>query len=670
MALMLCQLLIATNTHATNTWAAAASATSYSIVLASAPGKNLKWAPEKSHLFKGRTIYVERTMIKNAPWERLYLGFFDSRKQAASPLKKIQQIYPGAWIQQSPTKNTTVLVRPGTSDTRIKTALQTNTSSLTKKQLSDKQLDSLMQRARQDFKNKRYSSAIRYLIALLSAGEHQHSRDALELLGLARQRKGQKSHAVDAYEKYLARYPDGDTSDRVRQRLAGLLTAASTPDKVRMSTVEDRREFTSYGSLAQFYRSNTTAIDNAGSTTTQQQLTTFLDLTTQQRTTNFDHRYQFTADHNVDFIDSSDDSEFRFVETYYEISDRKTGTSGRIGRQPLRIGGTLRRFDGLSAGYQFTPEMRLNIVAGLPIDIDNKSSFNKHKTFYGLTYEIGTLFDHWDINLFYFDQQVDGLTDRNSAGTEVRYRDKTKSLFGMIDYDIFYDEVNIFQLNASILLEHGRTAYMNAFLHKTPLLSTSNALIGRQERTIEELKTVLNIEQIYQLARDRTTDSQTVTLGGSQPLSKKYQVTADITFARVGDTIASGGVPATTATDTDYFISTQLVGNSLLRKYDTGVLGLRYYSTTLSDTTSLIVNARFPVTRHWRINPRLQFNIRKSSDGRSQKKLRAIFKTDYRYLNKARFDLELGYDEISEDNNGQSLDINNLFFMLGYRWDF
>lgn len=560
----------------------------------------------------------------------------------------------------------TTEVKPASSNTDLKTALATSSSTL-----SEQQLSSLMQRARQDFKSKRYSSAIRYLTAVIAAGETQYSREALELLGQARQRKGQRAHAVDIYQQYLALYPDGEASDRVRQRLAGLLTASRTPrEKTRMSTVEEHDEITSYGSLAQTYRSNTAKIDGIGSVETLFQLLTFIDLTTLQRSAKFDHRYQFTSDHAYDFIDSDDNSEFRFIETYYDFSFRKTGSSGRFGRQTLRVGGILQRFDGLSAGYQFTPKMRLNVLGGFPVEIDNKSSINKHKTFYGITFETGTFLQHWDMNLFYFDQQVDGLTDRNSVGTELRYRDKRKSLFSMIDYDIFYKEVNILQLNANILFDHGRAAYMNAFLRKAPLLSTSNALIGQQQRSIEELKQVLNIEQIYQLARDRTANSHTVTIGGSQPLSKKFQLGADITFSRLGDTVASGGVPATVDTGTDYFLSTQLVGNNLLQKYDTGVLGLRYYSTAASDTTSVIINTRFPLSRNWRINPRLQFDIRKFNNGRTQNKLRAILKTDYRYLNKARFDFELGYDKTSEEDNGASLSNNNLFFMLGYRWDF
>lgn len=682
--LIACALLLLSQLSVPGNAVAADASARYSIVLASAPGKNLKWEPPERQLFDGYTLYVEQATIKGSPWERLCLGFFSPRKDASSILKEVQQVYPGAWVQKVSTKNILSTIYSPTDPAATASTLSATTSKLEKavtggtSSLTEKQLDSLMQRAKTDFKNKNYTSAIRYLKALIAAGEHRYSREALELLGLARQRKGQKTHAVDSYEKYLTLYPEGEGSDRVRQRLAGLLTAARAPrKKIHMSSDEENDEVITNGSLSQFYRANRASTDGIGGITTLSQLFTFLDLTTVQRSGKYDHRYQFTSDHTYDFLSSSDGSEFRFIETYYELSSRKTGSSGRLGRQAIRTGGILKRFDGLTFGYQFTPEIRLNVLGGLPVDVDNKTSINKSRSFYGFIFETGTFLEHWDMNLFYFDQEVDGLTDRRSTGADVRYRDKTKALFAVIDYELFYKEINLLQLNANILFDHGRSAYMNAFIRKLPMLATSNALTGRPEESLEEMQKNLNVEQIYQLARDRTANSQSTTVGGTQGLSEKFQLSGDITVSHIDGTVATAadalvpaGIPATEETGPDYFISTQLVGNSLFLERDTAVLGIRYYQTEPSDTISFIINSRFPLTRNWRINPRLQYDIRKLSNGDKQEKLRARLKTDYRYLSKLRFDFEVGYDESTENDNQLDLGSNNLFFTLGYRWDF
>jgi len=643
----------------------------YSLVLASASGTNLKWAPNNNKIFSGKSFYIEKIKKNGTNWERLNLGFFKNRQQAISMKKNASKIFPGAWVIKTPSgaKKHIIYTVP-ISSKKSKNRKSTSARSTT---LSDKQLNSLMARARTDFKNEKYSSAIRYLNALVSAGNHRHTEQAWELLGLARQRKGQKIHAVANYKKYLKLYPDSPGSNRVRQRLAGLLTAASGPrKKIKLETKHKENKLETYGSLSQFYRSNTTKIDNTESIKTLSQLITFADITTLHRTSNFDHQYQFTSDHNYDFINDSetDESEFRFIETYYELSYRKTGSSGRLGRQALRIGGVINRFDGISAGYQFTPDMRLNILAGYPVEVDNKNSINSDKTFYGLTYETGTFLNNWRMNLFYFDQKYNDFKDRSSIGTEVYYRDTKKSLFGMVDYNLLYNELNNLQLNANILMKQGRTAHINAFMRNTPVLSTSNALIGLQDTSLDSLIDTLNIEQIYQLAQDRTANNQTITAGASQRINIKFQATADITFSKTDATVASGGVPAIPDTGTEYFIGTQLVGNNLLVERDTGVLGFRYSSTKPSNTVSLIANTRFPISRDWRINPRLQYDFRNLSGSHSQHKVRAILRTDYTYINKVRFDFEIGYDQTDTDNSGQSTESSNLFFTLGYRWNF
>jgi len=73
------------------------------------------------------------------------------------------------------------------------------------------------------------AGAIRIYTKVLQSPQHEYSRAALEYLGLARERKGQLAHAKALYKDYLTRYPEGQDADRVRQRLAGLLTARDTP---------------------------------------------------------------------------------------------------------------------------------------------------------------------------------------------------------------------------------------------------------------------------------------------------------------------------------------------------------------------------------------------------------------------------------------------------------
>ena len=293
-AVFLFLLIVAVESHAANK-----SSGSFVIVLASAPGTNLNWKPKKNPLFKGRTIYVTQTTVKGKPWERLNLGFFSSRQKAVLVMNDVQAQYPGAWLREVTADEVRsasgkALAKPAAKPAPKPAAAIANTSTLT-----DEQLDSLMQRAKNDFKSNNYSQAIRYLKAIIAAGDHKYSMEALELLGLSRQRKGQNAHAARIYREYLEKYPESEGAVRVSQRLTGLMTATQEPrEKIHMEAEAKPVSKTSvFGSFSQYYRRDRAEADDLDeSVTTLSQLITFLDLTALHQSSRLDHRFQFVAD--------------------------------------------------------------------------------------------------------------------------------------------------------------------------------------------------------------------------------------------------------------------------------------------------------------------------------------------------------------------------------------
>jgi TolA-binding protein len=88
-----------------------------------------------------------------------------------------------------------------------------------------------MDEGRAALRHNNLGGAIQLFTKVLRYPENQYSAEAQELLGLARQKNGQLGDARAEYEDYLARYPSGEHSERVRQRLAGIVTANSEPSK-------------------------------------------------------------------------------------------------------------------------------------------------------------------------------------------------------------------------------------------------------------------------------------------------------------------------------------------------------------------------------------------------------------------------------------------------------
>jgi len=658
-----------------------AAVSKYSIVLASSPAARSNWSIDKHPLFEGRYVYISRIHLQGKDWQRLNIGFYDDRKQASVELNRIRSLYSDAWLHEvsqteieqaekshlyAPAK--TVLAAAG--NVPVSQDGEEKISGMT-----DENLQKIMRDAKSAYKKQDYSKAIRLFSAVISAGDSAHSQEALELLGLSRQRNGQKAHAASIYRQYLQSYPDSEGANRVLQRLNGLMTeTTSRKQDVNMAADEEQDDpgvFLAYGSISQYYRHDQISIDGVGDSTRQSLLSSYADATAIYRKRDTEHTVQAVVSNNYDFIEDRDTpSTNRIYEMYYQASSRNNGNFLKLGRQKLRVGAALNRFDGLALGYQISPDYHITLLGGAPVEIDNKTSINDHKVFYGLVFDTGTFLRNWNANLFHFHQTVDGINDRTDTGVELFYRDAANLFYGLVDYESQYNVINTININANTQLSQDLSLHMTAYMLQTPLMSTSNALIGQSVTSIEELQKTMNIEQIRQLARDRTSKSQTATVGATKQLNKNYQVNIDITAASNDGTVASGGVAAQPSTGTNTFLSGQLVANSLFTLSDTIVFGFRYYQTNLSDTTTLLLNTRFPITRLWRINPRLQLDHRERSSGGAQDKVRLYLKTDYTASRKARFDFEIGYDDVSDDTNNQDLNSNSLYYMLGYRLDF
>ena len=110
-------------------------------------------------------------------------------------------------------------------------------------------------------RKERNGEAIAKFKEILSLPENEHSASAQEFLALAYQRNNDSVQAKAEYEDYLARYPTGEGSERVRQRLSGLLTATGemTPELKAATSGSGKsrgdvpQTWTLSGSVSQFY---------------------------------------------------------------------------------------------------------------------------------------------------------------------------------------------------------------------------------------------------------------------------------------------------------------------------------------------------------------------------------------------------------------------------------
>lgn len=381
--------------------------------------------------------------------------------------------------------------------------------------------------------------------------------------------------------------------------------------------------------------------------------------------TNFDSTYNYTV-----YDDHTIDNEWRLSSLHLAFNLKHSNTDLILGRQFANSGGVLGRFDGIWLGQRVSPRWRISIYAGYPVDLFGVLPIDEtDRHFAGISFDMGRFANTWDFNLFAISQQINGIVDRQAIGGEIRFSNRKRSHLLLLDYDTSYNSVNTFVLSSNWVLPARFTFNLLLDSRTIPTLATSNALWGRPESGIDELLMIMTEDEIRQLARDRTTRGNTITVGLSRPIGNNYQLTTEFTRFDQTDMIASGGVAAIDYGGVQNIAKLTFIGSGMFKKGDLSIISLRHTSSDTISANSLDMNVRYPLTRAWRTGPTLYIeraNNRASLDTLTIKPSLGI---DYRWLNNITFDVSLSYVYINVTDPGGN-DSRDTLFRLGYRYDF
>lgn len=626
-------------------------------------------------LLRRYRLYVDIYKTHGKVWYRLRLGFFESRDAAKRIQAALSASFPNSWVSlvsqaERNASAATAIYLNGAQAVHV--AQSASHPSPASSQGGDR-LASLMERARRAMAQGNYDFAVKAYTEILQYPNNRYSQAAQEYLGLARERKGQIAHAKAEYEKYLTLYPKGQGADRVRQRLAGLLTARKPPpNKLRQVSPEPKQAavWDTFGSFSQYYRRDVSQTDNAGQQVNLSMLSSFLDVMSRRTGSAVEVRTRFTGGYDRDFLDSRF-NQTRITSLYAAVSDRRLGIGGRVGRQSLSSGGVLGRFDGMTLGYQISPRLKLNAVAGFPVEINTIDRIYTDKRFYGTSVDVGTFANGVNVNTYFIQQTAHGVLDRRAVGTELRYSQANRSLFATIDYDIYFKSVNTLFAFGNWVFPDDTSVNFTVDMRKSPVLTASNALVGQSVSSVTDLQPLFTEQQIKQLAKDRTAQSRTYTLGVTRPINRTLQMSANVTMTHLSGTPASGGVAAIDGTGNDVYYNLQLIGSSLIKKGDLAIIGLNYADATTAKTAGVTLNTRYPVNHSWRINPRFRVDLRRFTRDNSHELLLApSLRINYRILRIGQIELEGGGLWSTLHVTGDTQTTTGYYVSGGYRLDF
>jgi len=533
----------------------------------------------------------------------------------------------------------------------------------------------LINQAQTALTQKEYSLAIQLLTRLLKQGNEEQQQFALEFLGVAREKKGQKAFAKQAYEAFLKQYPNAKTAKRVQIRydnLIGIETLSKNREFKKSSRKKQQstQSFTR-GSLSSDYRKSV-FIDNSGNSRDSLSLANVdLDARGNYQQENYDVGFRASVGHYQDFLPSGRNTSERIRYLSLFAKSKNEDYQVKLGRQRSRGKGIFGRFDGIVLSSKLFSNTKINAVAGFPVNSSKVTSINSERKFYGLSVDVDKIWDNLDVSMFVFNQNIGNLTDRQAIGGQFNYYKNSTSLFGLVDYDIYYKTLNALLLSGSYSTASSQRYSWSYNYRKSPYIGTRNALIGQTVDSLAELQNLfITDEEILDLAIDRTLTSKTASFQYYQPLSDNYDLSTSFTWMNISGAPSSGGVPAISESGSQFYSNINLTAKKIFSAKDTNRLGLRYSSLASSKVSSLYVSNQYRFTTGLSIISKLRLDDRSNTNGSSQRSISPTLRLQYQ-SKKHYLYTDLGgifYNNKSTIFPSQSTKIYYLY--LGYRYYF
>ncbi len=552
----------------------------------------------------------------------------------------------------------------------------------------------LLEKARLAIAGNDAAGAIKHLNHLLNLPTSASSREAQELMGIAREKNNEIAKAKSEYELFLRLYPTGADSKRVTERLAKLPAIIEPPAQIIAGGPSGKPAEPGWvvtGGLSQYHYSGNSHIEiltppppglltfnqQTLSLTDQNALVTNLDAMAMHRSGTTDTRLVLRDSYTLNSLPNQT-NQSRLSAAYVEQSDQKAGYQYRLGRQSGTYG-YIGMFDGAFGAYQISPEYRGSVSAG---QISQYVSSPIKQTFWGVGIEKLARPQLPGGTLYFVQQSADGYLDRQAVGLELRYFDANKSGFSTVDYDLAFHELNLVMVQGNYRFDGGANIFILTDHRKSPMLQLLNALpaamspapgfLPATNISTALLNTGLSVDELRQWAADVTAKSHMSSAGVMYPLTPKWQVGADVGITSMSSLAGAGSVPAQAGSGISTSYNYQLIGSGILMEGDTGVLNTNVIDSPTYKGRNSNINIGSSLF-DYKVRIDLGFRYYQQWDKNSSGTMNRYSPTlrfNYRVSKDVNLEAESGIEKSQQTDAGNTnTNSTRKYLNMGYRWN-
>lgn len=649
---------------------------------------NLQTGPERTEglvgaipaAFQDAVVFTSQRVVNGVTQYDINIGYFDSLGAAQAAAAELRKRFPAASAYE---------MRPsGAQKADLNsTASPAVASGNVASEDAEKQAKTLHQLGLAALDRGDYQEAITAFDGVLALPVNSLTRVTQEKMGVTRLESGDRARARAEFEAFLATYPQGEDSDRVRQYLANL--PANEVVAERSKTGEPQSIVS--GSLSSFYyggQSQTRSQDFVDSplgglpvlqsqselsSADQKQLQTNLDLNWRFRDADVDRRFVLRDSYSAEFLPNRPNRN-RLSALYFDEKKLKDGVGYRVGRQSPSGGGVLYRFDGAQGFYTLAPKWRVNAVVGQPTD----ALLDSRRHFYGAWVDADSLTEHVSGSFYVNRQMIDGEVDRQALGTEIRYFKEGVALSGQLDYDQMLQGLNIASVQGTWQTPDNTAFNFLLDRRATPVRSLGNALffqdpaLATQARTIQELLETTPIDLLRERVNGVTSFQSQAMLGFTTPIASNWQTGANINYTNV-DAISPVAVilPNGQASTGDLWsVGLQLIGSNLYSARDTHVFNVNFLTGPTYNGKLYAYNNLTGVDEAWQLEPSIRYYTQTDNVGTKTNRWTPGFRVTYRVLKRVSLESELSIEIAEVKGTLRTENSERMFYYVGGRFDF
>jgi tetratricopeptide (TPR) repeat protein len=536
----------------------------------------------------------------------------------------------------------------------------------------DPRATALMERGEEAMAIGDYDRSVQIYTKVLSMSAPAFHPQALEFLGLARERNGQTAHARAEYQKYLDRYPDGEGAGRVAQRLQALTTIGSdVPGPLRLARSDEAGSELRYdlnGSAALHYNRAEVFLDGFDAQVLDSSQIADMYLNGRILSPDFEVEATVGARQRFDFRADTLGDDARINSFLVEFSERGPGFWGNIGRQ-RGSGGVLGRFDGGRVGYRPVDWIDVSVLGGFSLDTYRTDDFNTDRYQVGLVSSVLEIGDLFDAELYTNIQREDGLFYRAAIGGELRHLRQQRSLIAAFDYDVHFGSLNLVMLIANVQVDHKLSLNTHLEYRNSPFMTLGSALIGQSADSISSLRNDFSGGEMRDLAEDRTARSTTFNVGATYRFTDAYEVLGSLTATDLSGTDTSGGVIGQQGTGYEFNYYAQLVAYGLLQPRGVSTVGFSVFDGDRYNRFGVQLNGRYTILPKLRLNPIVRLAFQDSEGDDDLLTFVPRLRIDYT-LGPVVVDFDFAYELRRNLGSGFRPDEHGYSLYTGIRFDF